>query len=83
DGGDACAEVLSAESLAGARFAYSLSAEGLAVQPEFPHVTEACAVESVVPYGSLRAYAAEGGVLARVADASAAAGPGVPAGTNG
>ena len=64
----ACADLLTPEALASTSFAYALSDAGLLVQPEFPHVVEACAVESTIPYGSLRAYAAEGGVLARVAD---------------
>ena len=68
----ACADLLTPEALASTSFAYALSDAGLLVQPEFAHVVEACAVESTIPYGSLRAYAAEGGVLARVADGAGA-----------
>lgn len=70
DGGAGCPDVLSTESLASYGFAYTLSDAGLTVQPEFPHVIEACAVESLVPFESVRAFAADGGVLARVADAN-------------
>ncbi len=70
EGADGCQDMFTAEGVAAMSFAYTLTGEGLAVQPQFPHVIEACAVESTIPYGSLRAYAAEGGVLARVADAS-------------
>lgn len=66
-----CAEPLSTEALAGTTFSYALGQEGLLVQPDFPHVIEACAVEVTVPYTSLRAYARDGGVLARVTDALA------------
>lgn len=66
----ACADVLTRDALAGTEIAYTLTADGVAVQPVFPHATEACAVESTIPYGSLRAYARDGGALARVADAT-------------
>ena len=65
-----CADVLTRDALAGTEIAYTLTADGVAVQPVFPHATEACAVESTIPYGSLRAYARDGGALARVADAT-------------
>ena len=76
-GGEAasvCADLFaSPEAVAGMTFAYALTDEGVLVQPELPHVTEVCAAEATVPYASLRAYARDGGVLARVADASVAA----------
>lgn len=76
-GGEApteCADLFaSPEAVAEMTFSYALADEGVLVQPEFPHVTEACAVEATVPYASLRAYARDGGVLARVADASVVA----------
>lgn len=68
-----CAETVTTEALAGTTFAYALAETGLIVQPEFPHVIEACAAEVTIPYASLRAYARDGGVLARVADAQGAA----------
>ena len=72
--GPECADLFaSPEAVAEMTFAYALSGEGILVQPEFPHVTEACAAEVTVPYASLRAYARDGGALARVADASVAA----------
>ena len=66
-----CADLFAPEAIATTTFAYVLSDAGLVVQPEYPHVMEACAVEATVPYGSVRAFAAEDGVLARVAGASA------------
>ena len=68
DGADDCRDVLTPESLAENGFAYTLTRDGLSVQPQFPHVIEACATEVVVPFASVRAFAADGGVLARVAD---------------
>lgn len=65
-----CADMLTRDALAGAEIAYTLTADGVTVQPVFPHVAEACAVVSTIPYGSLRAYAHDGGALARVADAT-------------
>ena len=56
--------------LATTTFIYTISPVGLAVQPEFPHVTEACAVTATVPLASLRAFVPDRGVLARVADAA-------------
>lgn len=68
-----CDEVLSADALSGGSFGYSLNDEGIAVQPDFPHVIAACGVEATLPYASVRAFARDGGVLARVADAAAGA----------
>ena len=68
-----CAEPLSTEALMSTTFSYALGADGLIVQPDFPHVIAACAAEITVPYGSLRAYARDGGALARVADGQSAA----------
>ena len=65
-----CADALTAEALATATIAYALTDTGVLVQPQFPHVIEACAVESEIPYGSLRAFARDGNVLTRVADAA-------------
>ena len=67
-GADDCRDVLTPELLAQNGFAYTLTKDGLTVQPDFPHVVEACANEAVLPYASVRAFAAEGSVLARVAD---------------
>ena len=67
-----CAGLLTPAALAEAEFAYSLGDAGIRVQPVFPHVTEVCAVEATIPYGSVAAFAAAGGVLARVAQATAA-----------
>ena len=63
-----CASLFEPEPMASTTFAYTLTASGIAVQPEYPHVMEACAVEATIPYASVRAFAADGGVLARVAN---------------
>jgi hypothetical protein len=65
-----CDEVLSTEALSDGSFDYSLNDEGIAVQPDFPHVIADCGVEATLPYASVRAFARDGGVLARVADAA-------------
>jgi hypothetical protein len=64
-----CEQELSADTLAEYGFTYSLSKRGLAVQPSFPHVIEACAVPSILSFDSVRGLAAQGSVLARVAAA--------------
>ncbi len=46
--------------------AYNFSAEGLRVQPSWPHAIEACAERVTVPYGKLKKFAAPSGLLARV-----------------
>ena len=66
-----CDDLFTAEALAATTFDYTISPAGLDVQPAFPHVIEACAVTATVPLASLRAFAPDGGVLARVADAAA------------
>ena len=50
-------------------FSYALSSEGLIVQPNFPHVSEACAEEIIAEFSRVRHFAALKGILARVADA--------------
>lgn len=69
EGGEACAGVVSAEALAETPLDYALAADGLRVQPELPHVAAACAAEVTIPYASVAAFAAPGGVLERVASA--------------
>jgi hypothetical protein len=54
-------------------FSYALSSEGLIVQPDFPHVSEACAEEIIVQFDQVRRFAAPNGVLARVSDAKRSA----------
>lgn len=48
-------------------FHYSLSAEGIAIRPAFPHAIVACAIPATVPYDRLRALAATDGLLMRLA----------------
>jgi hypothetical protein len=69
--GETCddAFVFSLPNLLESGFSYALSREGLIVQPNFPHVSEACAEEIIVPYERVRRFAAPYGILARVADA--------------
>ena len=62
-----CTELFSEEAMEAMTFQYALGAEGLLVQPDFPHVTAACAAEATIPYASMKPFAAEGGPLARVA----------------
>ena len=73
--GETCddAFTLSVPHLLESGFSYALSEEGLIVQPNFPHVSEACAEQIVVPYARLRQFAAPDGILARVADANRSA----------
>lgn len=66
EAGDLCAELFTTEAMQRMTFQYALGDAGVLVQPDFPHVTAACAVESAIPYASLAPFAAEGGVLARV-----------------
>lgn len=47
-------------------YAFNFSKTGLSVQPEWPHVIEACAERVTVPYAKLKNFAAPGGALARV-----------------
>jgi hypothetical protein len=67
---EGCEDVLTVEGLDEQYFAYTISTEGLRVEPSFPHVVEVCNRDSVVPFDELRAFAAPGGILARVADAA-------------
>jgi hypothetical protein len=47
-------------------YGMSFSTSGLEVQPELPHVIEACAEIVTVPYESLRPFAASQGLLPRI-----------------
>ncbi len=66
-GEEDCAELFTTEAMQSMSFSYALDEAGVLVQPSFPHVTEACAEEVTIPYASLRPFAADGSVLARVA----------------
>jgi hypothetical protein len=46
--------------------AFNFSKAGLSVQPDWPHVMEACAERVTVPYAKLSRFAAPDGLLARV-----------------
>lgn len=72
--GDECdtdPEMFSLAHLESSSFAFHLGANGLVVQPEWPHVIEACAELVTVPYARIRQFAASGGVLARAAAGAA------------
>jgi hypothetical protein len=60
------ADLYSLENLEGYTFAFNFSKQGLKVQPQWPHVLEACAELVTVPYQKLRRFAAPDGLLARV-----------------
>jgi hypothetical protein len=60
-------EIYSLEHLEGSTYSYNFSKAGLQVQPQWPHVIEACAKIVTVPYGKLARFAAPDGLLARVA----------------
>lgn len=60
-------ELYSLERLEGSSYAFNFSSQGLQVQPQWPHVIEACAKIVTVPYDKLAPYAAPNGLLARVA----------------
>lgn len=46
-------------------FAYNFSPKGLVVQPDWPHVIEACALRVTVPYRQLEKFAAPHSILTR------------------
>lgn len=58
--------IFSLDNLKDSDYSYNLSTGGLAVQPEWPHVLEACAERVRVPWQELKNFAAPDGVLARV-----------------
>jgi len=51
-------------------FNYTLSSQGLTLQPIFPNVVAACAHSSTLPFDRIRAFASKEGILMRVADGS-------------
>ena len=54
------------EHLTDSRYSYNFSKAGVVVQPDWPHVIEACAERVTVPYNKLQGFAAPDGILARV-----------------
>jgi hypothetical protein len=59
-------KLFSIESLRDSKYSYNFSKKGLVVQPQWPHVIEACAERVTVPYQQLREVAAPNGILARI-----------------
>lgn len=57
--------LFSLEHLKQSDFAFNLSKEGLQVQPQWPHVIEACAKRVSVPFHTLQRFAKPDGILAR------------------
>lgn len=53
------------EGLRDSEYAYNFSERGLVVQPQWPHVAEACAERVSVPYQQLKEFAAPDGILSR------------------
>lgn len=60
------ASIFSIESLEDSEFAFNFSKEGLQVQPQWPHVIEACAERVTAPFHALKWFARPEGILARV-----------------
>ena len=59
-------DLFTLETLRHSEYAYNFSERGLAVQPRWPHVVEACAERVTVPYQQLKEFAAPNGILARI-----------------
>ncbi|HEX8920076.1 MAG TPA: hypothetical protein VF766_01280 [Pyrinomonadaceae bacterium] len=66
DAEDDCEDLFQLDRLESSTYAFNFSRNGLSVQPEWPHVIEACAERVTVPYAKLMKFAAPNGVLARV-----------------
>jgi hypothetical protein len=56
----------SLDRLQDSTFSFNFSRQGLKVQPQWPHVVEACAELVTVPYSRLSKYAAPNGLLSRM-----------------
>jgi hypothetical protein len=54
------------DHLMDSQFSYNFSKDGLQIQPDWPHVIEACSTIVTVPYARLSKFAAPGGILQRV-----------------
>jgi hypothetical protein len=48
-------------------FHFVVADGGVVVQPEFPHVIEACAFEEKIPFAKMVRFAPKDGVIARLA----------------
>lgn len=59
-------EIYSLDHFKDSSFNFNFASDGLHVQPDWPHVIEACSEIAVVPFSSLKDYAAPKGILARV-----------------
>ena len=59
-------DLFSIERLKDSSYSYNFSRVGVVVQPNWPHVIEACAEKVTVPYDRLQRFAAPDGILARV-----------------
>lgn len=54
------------EFLRDSEYAYNFSEKGLVVQPQWPHVFQACAERVTVQYQQLKEFAAPNDILARM-----------------
>ena len=61
-------DLYSLDNLEGGAYSFAITKTGLNVQPQWPHVIEACAERVTVPYEMLKEYAARGGLLERVTE---------------
>jgi hypothetical protein len=59
-------DLFTLKNLRDSEYAYNFSEKGLVVQPQWPHVVEACAERVTVPYQQLMEFAAPNGILARI-----------------
>jgi hypothetical protein len=59
-------DLYSLDNLEDSGFSFNFSRNGLKVQPQWPHVIEACAEIATVPYSRLIKFAAPDGLLARM-----------------
>lgn len=54
------------DHLEGSSYSFNFSERGLEVQPNWPHVIEACQKRITIPYPKLQKFAAPGGLLERM-----------------
>jgi hypothetical protein len=69
EGCEGDADMYSLEHMESTTYSYNFSSQGLRVQPQWPHVIEACAERVTASYASLRKFARPGGLLERVSRA--------------
>lgn len=65
---DSCEALFLLDNLESSTYNFNFSGNGLQVQPEWPHVIEACAEIVTVPYNKLHRFAAPDGILTRISE---------------